>query len=368
MVSNLSNKASERDLKEILRSCGKIRNCKIIRDSHTNRSKGIAYVEFYDIEPVNKACDLTGKKLLGHSMIIETSQAEKNREYAAHSASQKAVQSVGGKQVRIENLHKEITSANLRDIFSHFGTITNCQITPDKSSVNNTNLAFLTFSTAANARAMATSLDGFELVNLKLRITQLTDTSSHSHRSVLDSDIVDRGGVNLGKIGRFELMAKLAEGSGLRVPNIKANSSTGIGQNKQTAGLSTPTSTGGSSVKSMTSQCIVISNFFDSTKKELSDSEIRTIKDEVISVINNSGGCFHVSVDRKSIDGNVFAKCQTVGSAASAYQAFNGKTYNGRQLSAIYLPIASYHELFPESAHSFSLLSCSSPKSLPSNA
>ena len=42
----------------------------------------MAYVEFFDVGSVQQAIGFTGKKLLGIPMIVEVSEAEKNREAA----------------------------------------------------------------------------------------------------------------------------------------------------------------------------------------------------------------------------------------------------------------------------------------------
>lgn len=57
---------------------GKIRDIKIIRDSKS-KSKGVAYVEFYDKEAVENTIALSGSVICGNEILIQPSQAEKNR-------------------------------------------------------------------------------------------------------------------------------------------------------------------------------------------------------------------------------------------------------------------------------------------------
>lgn len=47
-------------------------------------------------------------------------------------------------------------------------------------------------------------------------VTERTDASSAS--SFLDSDELERTGIDLGTTGRLQLMARLAEGTGLQIP------------------------------------------------------------------------------------------------------------------------------------------------------
>lgn len=63
---------------------GKVRDIRIIRDARNGRSKGIAYVEFYDQDSVLKAISLSGKQFMGNTIKFQHSQAEKNRLAAAN--------------------------------------------------------------------------------------------------------------------------------------------------------------------------------------------------------------------------------------------------------------------------------------------
>lgn len=51
-------------------------------DKRSQRSKGVAYVEFYLEESVPKAIGMTGQKLMGIPIIVSASEAEKNQEAA----------------------------------------------------------------------------------------------------------------------------------------------------------------------------------------------------------------------------------------------------------------------------------------------
>ena len=62
---------------------GKIRDIRIIRDKKTGKSKGIAYVEFYEQDAALKSMALSGQKIEDFPCKIIPSQAEKNRTAAA---------------------------------------------------------------------------------------------------------------------------------------------------------------------------------------------------------------------------------------------------------------------------------------------
>ena len=51
-----------------------MRDVRIITDNKTRRSKGIAYVEFQDVDSVPLAMGLNGQRLLGVPIIVQASQ------------------------------------------------------------------------------------------------------------------------------------------------------------------------------------------------------------------------------------------------------------------------------------------------------
>lgn len=86
LVYCLPLKAKEKEIWNffIKANCGKIRDIRIIRDVRSGRSKGVAYVEFYNAESVQKALamsdmpfELKGRHFNG--LRVQHSQAEKNR-------------------------------------------------------------------------------------------------------------------------------------------------------------------------------------------------------------------------------------------------------------------------------------------------
>lgn len=73
----LAARIRPRDLEDFFSAVGKVRDVRIISDRNSRRSKGIAYVEFCEIQSVPLAIGLTGQRLLGVPIIVQASQAEK---------------------------------------------------------------------------------------------------------------------------------------------------------------------------------------------------------------------------------------------------------------------------------------------------
>lgn len=56
-------------------------------------------------------------------------------------------------------------------------------------------------------------LNGFELAGRPMKVGNVTEHQPQVNSQSLDSDEMDRAGIDLGTTGRLQLMAKLAEGT-----------------------------------------------------------------------------------------------------------------------------------------------------------
>lgn len=101
-----------------------VRDVRLITDNKTRRSKGIAYIEFADTESVPLAMGLTGQKLLGVPILVQASQAEKNRmSMAPAMLTNKGPAVVGPMRLYVGSLHFNITEDMLKGIFEPFGKV-----------------------------------------------------------------------------------------------------------------------------------------------------------------------------------------------------------------------------------------------------
>ncbi|KHJ97900.1 hypothetical protein OESDEN_02126 [Oesophagostomum dentatum] len=69
---------------------------------------------------------------------------------------------------------------------------------------------------------------------------------------------------------------------------------------------------------------------------------------DVIEECYKNGGALHVYVDTASPQGNVYVKCPSVASAHKSVSALHGRWFSGKVITANYVPVTSYHELFPD--------------------
>ncbi len=131
---------------------------------------------------------------------------------------------------------------------------------------------FVQFANAEDAKRAMEQLNGFELAGRPIKTSHVTEkVTDGGSLSNLDSDEMDRTGVNLGPSGKLALMAKLAEGSGLEMPKYTLDALSMATANaavatqtifaQQAAGLASGAAA--LSFNTISTQCLMISNMFD---------------------------------------------------------------------------------------------------------
>ncbi|KAM6298562.1 RNA-binding protein 39 isoform 6-T6 [Aegotheles albertisi] len=332
----LAARIRPRDLEEFFSTVGKVRDVRMISDRNSRRSKGIAYVEFVDVSSVPLAIGLTGQRVLGVPIIVQASQAEKNRAAAMANNLQKG--SAGPMRLYVGSLHFNITEDMLRGIFEPFGRIESIQLMMDSETGRSKGYGFITFSDSECAKKALEQLNGFELAGRPMKVGHVTErTDASSASSFLDSDELERTGIDLGTTGRLQLMARLAEDLQTRLSQ----------QNEVLAAAA--------SVQPLATQCFQLSNMFNPQTEEEAgwDTEI---KDDVIEECNKHGGVIHIYVDKNSAQGNVYVKCPSIAAAIAAVNALHGRWFAGKMITAAYVPLPTYHSLFPDSMTATQLL------------
>ncbi|XP_061899249.1 RNA-binding protein 39-like isoform X1 [Entelurus aequoreus] len=365
----LAARIRPRDLEDFFSAVGKVRDVRMISDRNSRRSKGIAYIEFVEASSVPLAIGLTGQRLLGVPIIVQASQAEKNRAAAAAAAANNLQKgSSGPMRLYIGSLHFNITEEMLRGIFEPFGRIEGIQLMMDTETGRSKGYGFITFADAECAKKALEQLNGFELAGRPMKLGHVTERSDGSSAaSFLDNDELDRSGIDLGTTGRLQLMARLAEGTGLQIPPaaqqalqmsgaiaigamaaVSAAMNPGLNLNMNPPALSLPS-------QPLATHCFQLSNMFNPNSEEHPGWEV-DIQHDVIEECNKHGGVVHIYVDRKSLEGNVYVKCPSLPAAMAAVSALHGRYFAGKMITAAYVPLPTYHNLFPEAATATQLL------------
>ncbi|XP_011190768.1 RNA-binding protein 39 isoform X2 [Zeugodacus cucurbitae] len=342
----LSQRIRARDLEEFFSSVGKVRDVRLITCNKTKRFKGIAYIEFKDPESVALALGLSGQKLLGIPISVQHTQAEKNR-IANAVPTFTPKNHTGPMRLYVGSLHFNITEDMLKGIFEPFGKIDSIQLIMDTETGRSKGYGFITYHNADDAKKALEQLNGFELAGRPMKVGNVTERLD-MNTSSLDTDEMDRSGIDLGATGRLQLMFKLAEGAGLAVPQAAANAL--LATAPQPAPIQTQTQT-----PAIATQCFMLSNMFDprTENNPAWDSEIR---DDVIDECSKHGGVLHIFVDKASPTGNVYVKCPSITTAVLAVNALHGRWFAGRVITAAYVPLLNYHSLFPDAITAVNLL------------
>uniref|UniRef100_A0A8C9UA15 RRM domain-containing protein n=1 Tax=Scleropages formosus TaxID=113540 RepID=A0A8C9UA15_SCLFO len=360
----LAARIRPRDLEEFFSAVGKVRDVRMISDRNSRRSKGIAYVEFVEVNSVPLAIGLTGQRLLGVPIIVQASQAEKNRAAAMANNLQKG--SAGPMRLYVGSLHFNITEDMLRGIFEPFGRIESIQLMMDSETGRSKGYGFITFADAECAKKALEQLNGFELAGRPMKVGHVTErTDASTASSFLDSDELERTGIDLGTTGRLQLMARLAEGTGLQIPPA-AQQALQMSGSLPFGAMAAVTVKAMSFLGPLSRSLFCILKFvwyppgtylqeylFFSEEDPGWDIDIQ---DDVIEECNKHGGIVHIYVDKNSAQGNVYVKCSSIPVAMAVVNALHGRLFAGKMITAAYVPLPTYHNLFPDSVVATQLL------------
>nr|CAD2123908.1 unnamed protein product [Meloidogyne enterolobii] len=353
-ILQLARQTRPRDLEEFFSSVGHVRDVRIITDTKTRRSKGIAYVEFWEREAVPLAMGLNNQKLNGAPLIIQMSLAERNRVATNVTATTIGLGlglSTGPIKIRVGNLHPNITDEMLGAIFEPFGRVDRCYVQKDPTDIT-CNTGFVIFRHGEEGKRAMEQLNGFELAGRSIRVstveenepaTTIIKQEEQPTVSIKQEDVqVDE----TNSTSRLQLIANLAKSrSDVEVPKVTQEAIAAQQAHKQNV----------DNIPSFATQCFMLSNMFDLAKETEPGWDL-DIRDDVVEECRNHGGCVHVYVDKASQQGNVYVKCPTVAIAHKSVVALHGRWFAGKVITANYVPVTSYHELFPDARTSSAIL------------
>lgn len=90
----------------------------------------VGYVEFKAEDSVTAALQLTGQKLLGIPVIVQLTEAEKNRQVRTTDSSGNT-NSIPFHRLYVGNIHFSITEQDLQNVFEPFGELEFVQLQKD---------------------------------------------------------------------------------------------------------------------------------------------------------------------------------------------------------------------------------------------
>ncbi|CAJ0837906.1 7292_t:CDS:10 [Entrophospora sp. SA101] len=287
-VMQLAARLRTRELADFFAEAGKVRDAKIIADRISRRSKGVGYVEFYDEESVPKALAMTNKRLLGIPVIVQLTEAEKNRQARLAEQAASHATDIAYHRLYVGSVHFNLTEDDLRQVFEPFGPLEFVNLHKDPETGRSRGFAFIQYKNAEDARQALEKMNGFELAGRTIKVGLVTDKSNGMNLNL------DDGALN--PQSRVELMQKLARDTDLIAP------------------ASAPTQ----------------------SEPETESNWAEELEEDVKSECLKYGNVVHIGIDKES-DGDVYMKFDTVESAQKALNGLNGRWFGGNQISAVFI-------------------------------
>ncbi|EFQ33399.1 CC1-like family splicing factor [Colletotrichum graminicola] len=376
-VQQLAARLRTRDLKAFFEKVGPVTEAQIVKDRISQRSKGVGYVEFKNEDSVTQALQLTGQKLLGIPIIVQMTEAEKNRQVRTTETTAAHPNSIPFHRLYVGNIHFNVTEQDLQAVFEPFGELEFVQLQKDDNG-RSRGYGFVQYREASQAREALEKMNGFDLAGRPIRVGLGNDkftpestanilqrfpgqnpqyqgsafsgaggrgpqTSAFDRAGGRDSeksggasalDDTDVAGVNFNNYSRDALMRKLARTD---------DASNGVDERQL---LKPKTETKPLPVNvNMASRCVVLHNMFDPEEEE-GDDWVKELEDDVRQEAETKyGRVVHISVDPNS-KGDIYLKFDKVQGGENAIRGLNGRYFGGRMIDASPVVDAVYSSLF----------------------
>ncbi|PPD92593.1 hypothetical protein GOBAR_DD10476 [Gossypium barbadense] len=375
-------KATERDVYEFFSKAGKVRDVRLIMDRNSRRSKGVGYIEFYDVMSVPMAIALSGQLLLGQPVMVKPSEAEKN--LVQSNTSGAGTGGVAGpygavdRKLYVGNLHFNMTEMQLRQIFEPFGPVELVQLPLDLETGQCKGFGFVQFAQLEHAKAAQSALNGkLEIAGRTIKVSSVTDhvvTQDTAAKSA-DFDDDEGGGLALNPQSRALLMRKLDRSGiatsitgslGVPLLNGSAPSPQAVtlpvnGQAAYPTPILPPImSTTALDSVGQPSECLLLKNMFDPATETEPDFDL-DIKEDVEEECSKYGRVKHIYVDKNShtsggnfcmLDiirnsaGCVYLRFDSAEAAGKAQRAMHMRWFAGRSISALFMQPQEYEARF----------------------
>ncbi|KXN90061.1 RNA-binding protein rsd1 [Leucoagaricus sp. SymC.cos] len=336
-VSQLAARLTARDLGYFFEDKlgeGTVMDARIVTDRLSRRSKGIGYVEFRTIDLVEKAMALTGTVVMGLPIMVQLTEAERNKTHAGDGSINlpPGVSAPHGAILYVGSLHFNLTESDIKQVFEVFGELEFVDLHRDPMTGRSKGYAFIQYKRAEDARMALQQMEGFELAgrtaswsNLfpsclisfqdpQLRVNTVHEkgTAKYTQQDSLD----ESGGGNLNAASRQALMQKLAR-TDQPVPRSEPAQRPNIPQ-------------------SMQSRSVLLKNMFDADEEIEKDWDKDLAEDVKGECEGKYGKVLAIKVERDS-QGEIYVKFDSVESAKKAIQGLNGRWFGGRQVSAVFI-------------------------------
>jgi RNA-binding protein 23/39 len=365
MAYGISALAEEYDIFDFFSEAGELADVKLIRDKHSTRHKGIAYIEYKDRGDVLNALQLNGKMLKGMPVNVKSSEAEKNfawesqelqkkerqNHYAADPLSA-GLEAGGPSHLRVENVPTaHLTEEEIEPIFRAFGFVQKLQIEKDARG-QPTGVVYVQYPTAPEGRKARLGLDGStDFGGPPLRLTTVEPPVSFvttlPYAGELDEGD-EAGGMRMSGSARTALMSRMSGAAEIAQPKTVELPPPPPQKQAKPPVIVDPVLeaekglVGSASPKP--TQCLLLKNMFNPQEEEGADW-VAEIAADTKEECSRYGPVVHVHVDPNS-RGFVYVKFADDGSAIKAQQGLHGRWYSHKQIIATFQFTQLYNRYF----------------------
>ncbi|SCV70219.1 BQ2448_1613 [Microbotryum intermedium] len=329
-VSQLSARVGDRELGIFFEhQAGKVREARVIVDRISRRSKGVGYVEFVELETVQKALTLSGTKLLGIPIVVQYTEAEKNRQAREPGAAAAGNTAPGAppagqgqgipnpasllNRLYVGSLNFALTDEDVRQVFQSFGEITRVDLHRDAITNKSKGYAFVQFKEVAHAQEALEKMNNFVLAGREIKVGLVGDRSMTANRG--ETQLEREDGPPLNNISRIELMQKLARSD---QPGEMDALKTSIPR---------------PIIPTATTRNVVMGNAFNPEEETEQDWDLE-LRDDVKEECQNSYGPILDIYVLKESKGEIYIRFGSVEDAVKAVAGLNGRFFGGNQITA----------------------------------
>ncbi|PLW56290.1 hypothetical protein PCANC_04035 [Puccinia coronata f. sp. avenae] len=374
-VSQLSARVGDRELFQFFeQQAGKVRDARLITDRISRRSKGVGYVEFRELESVQKALALTGTKLLGLPVMVQYTEAEKNRQAMANTQPNVPPGFVATAppppvprpyiapkargpgpndpnsyaRLYVGSLNFNLTDDDIRQVFQPFGDIEYVDLHRDQITGKSKGYAFVQFKNMHDAKNATEKMNGFQLAGRALRVEikaqppaallnatapgvttpvivppllggnfAVAAAAAAPAPSTYEERLEDPIGGNLNQISRVELMHKLAR--------------TEQPTNVPVTDMFRP------NIPTATSRSVLLKNMFNPEEETEQGWDVELRDDVKGECEEKYGPVLAIAIEKESTAGDIYITFDSVPSAQKAIAGLNNRWFGGRQITAAFI-------------------------------
>ncbi|GAA5846349.1 hypothetical protein JCM9279_001337 [Rhodotorula babjevae] len=331
-VSQLAARVTDRELGIFFEHhAGKVRDARVIVDRISRRSKGVGYVEFVELETVQKALTLSGTKLLGIPIQVQYTEAEKNRQARDGSGSGGGAGGGGGGSapmtggLYVGSLNFALTSDDIREVFQPFGELETVELHRDPATGKSKGYCFVKFKEHKDAMVAIEKMNNFPLAGREIKVGLVADRSATFSQHVAggggqQEQQLEREEGHTGKLDantRIELMQKLSRAD--RPPDLP------------------PTPMFRPNIPQNITRNVLMKNAFNPEEETERDWDLELAEDVKTECEEKYGAVVDIYVVKESNEGEIYIRFASPAVAVVALQGLNGRWFGGKQISAAHV-------------------------------